>query len=272
LPFFSIIIPTYNRAHTIRRAIESVLAQTYADWELIIVDDGSTDKTAELVRSYEDRRIRYVWQENKERSAARNHGVQLAMGEYMCFMDSDDEILSEHLYILAQNLPNSQNVIVRTGVAVHHRDKWIANSHYGDRPKDDIYPWECFTAAAYHRSIFNDKRFDSRYKASEDLLFLMRLYADGHEMKVQPQYTYIYHNENSRQVHSPLFYKNKINCLNEVLTLKCHDYKTYIKMIRAAAVRDYFRSVMQYKWILIPKAVIMNVREMIFWPKAYFKI
>ena len=76
-PFFSIIIPTYNRAHLISMAIDSVIAQTFENWELIIVDDGSTDNTKELVDNYcsIDKRIRYIYQENAERSAARNNGI-----------------------------------------------------------------------------------------------------------------------------------------------------------------------------------------------------
>jgi glycosyltransferase involved in cell wall biosynthesis len=96
---FSIILPTYNRAHMISRAIESVINQTYDNWELIIIDDGSTDNTKELVRTYidKDSRIKYHYQENAERSAARNNGIKLAKGEYICFLDSDDEFLSNHL-------------------------------------------------------------------------------------------------------------------------------------------------------------------------------
>jgi len=73
--FFSIILPTYNRAHFLPRAIESVIKQDYDNWELIIVDDGSTDNTKSLVQEFiqNDIRIRYIWQKNVERSAARNH-------------------------------------------------------------------------------------------------------------------------------------------------------------------------------------------------------
>lgn len=67
---FSIIIPTYNRAAFLPKAIESVLAQTYTDWELIIVDDGSTDNTKEVISQYSDGRIIYIYQQNAERSAA----------------------------------------------------------------------------------------------------------------------------------------------------------------------------------------------------------
>ncbi|MDA3883100.1 MAG: glycosyltransferase family 2 protein [Bacteroidales bacterium] len=97
---FSIIIPTYNRFHILPRTIASVLAQTYTDWECIIVDDGSTDETKNLIDLYDDPRIRYVYQENAERSAARNNGIRQAQGEYICFLDSDDEYLPEHLEVL----------------------------------------------------------------------------------------------------------------------------------------------------------------------------
>lgn len=94
---FSIIIPTYNRAVFLPKAIESVLAQTYTDWELIIVDDGSTDNTKDVVAQYSDSRIRYIYQDNAERSAARNNGIARANGDYVCFMDSDNYMKSDRL-------------------------------------------------------------------------------------------------------------------------------------------------------------------------------
>lgn len=99
-PFFSIILPTYNRAHFLPKAIESVLGQTYADWELIIVDDGSTDNTKEVVAAYADSRVVYHYQQNQERSAARNNGIKRARGLYVCFLDSDDYFLPEKLSTL----------------------------------------------------------------------------------------------------------------------------------------------------------------------------
>jgi len=99
MPFFSVIIPTYNRAYMLPKAIESVITQTFTDWELIIVDDGSKDSTKELVESYiaKDKRIKYIYQENAERSAARNNGINHASGEYICFLDSDDYYLPQKL-------------------------------------------------------------------------------------------------------------------------------------------------------------------------------
>jgi glycosyltransferase involved in cell wall biosynthesis len=87
----SIIIPTYNRRNLIRFAIDSVLSQTWTDYELIIVDDGSTDSTGEFIdRNFEDSRIKYFYQANKGQNFARNLGISKASGEYLCFLDSDD--------------------------------------------------------------------------------------------------------------------------------------------------------------------------------------
>jgi glycosyltransferase involved in cell wall biosynthesis len=88
-----VIIPTFNRAHLLPRAIQSVLVQEHAALELIIVDDGSTDSTEEVVASYRatDPRIRYIRQENSGAPVARNRGVAEALGEWVAFQDSDDE-------------------------------------------------------------------------------------------------------------------------------------------------------------------------------------
>ncbi len=96
-PAFSVIIPAYNRAHTLRRAIDSVLAQTFEDFELIIVDDGSTDGTRALVEAVDDPRIRYFYQENTGVSSARNVGAGAARGEFLTFLDSDDTAMPEWL-------------------------------------------------------------------------------------------------------------------------------------------------------------------------------
>ncbi len=90
-----IIVPKFNRAHTLPRAIASVLAQTYQNWELIIVDDGSTDNTKELVASLHDSRIAYLYKENGGPCKARNYGIRQAKGKWILYLDSDDELLPE---------------------------------------------------------------------------------------------------------------------------------------------------------------------------------
>src|SRR2546427_6476527 len=85
----SCIIPAFNGARYLREAVESILAQTYRPIEVIVVDDGSTDNTAEVVRNYRDQ-VRRVWQPNGGPSAARNQGVSAAQGAFVAFLDQDD--------------------------------------------------------------------------------------------------------------------------------------------------------------------------------------
>lgn len=99
-PTVSVIIPTYNRAHLIGRAIQSVLNQTYQDFELIIVDDGSTDNTEDIIKEFQkkDERIKRIRHDkNKGGSAARNTGIKAAKGDYIAFLDSDDEWLPQKI-------------------------------------------------------------------------------------------------------------------------------------------------------------------------------
>lgn len=95
----SIILCTYNRATLLRRAINSALYQSFPDWELVVVDDGSTDSTRKLIAEYmkKEERISYFFQPNAGLASARNTGMQRAKGDLLCFLDSDDEFAPEHL-------------------------------------------------------------------------------------------------------------------------------------------------------------------------------
>lgn len=94
MPTVSVVIPTYNRASVLSRAINSVLSQSFEDLELVIVDDGSTDETEEVIRSYDDPRIEYIrFEVNKGANTARKTGIEAAKGRYISFLDSDDKWL-----------------------------------------------------------------------------------------------------------------------------------------------------------------------------------
>lgn len=100
-PYFSIVIPTYNRADLIGLTLQSVQNQEFNDWELLIVDDGSKDNTAAVVQPYlADARVQYLPKENAERGVARNYGLARATGNYVLFLDSDDRLHPNHLSTL----------------------------------------------------------------------------------------------------------------------------------------------------------------------------
>jgi glycosyltransferase involved in cell wall biosynthesis len=117
-PVFSIVLPTFNRSQVLRRSVESVLNQTFKNFELIIVDDGSNDGTREFVNGLNDSRIQYVYQENKGPSAARNTGAGLARGKYLAFLDSDDEAMPEWLQTLDQAFAQPLSGTVCCGVVI----------------------------------------------------------------------------------------------------------------------------------------------------------
>lgn len=96
-PGVSVVIPAYNYARFLARAVQSALDQTFTDHEVIVVDDGSTDNTAELVKTFTDPRVRYVFQQNAGLSAARNRGIVEARAPLVALLDADDEWTNEHL-------------------------------------------------------------------------------------------------------------------------------------------------------------------------------
>lgn len=100
--YFSIVMPVYNKEKFVKNSIDSVLAQSHPYFELIIIDDGSTDNSEHIIQGIQDDRIRYIKQENGGESVARNHGIELAQYEYVSFLDSDDLWLPDYLKTMDQ--------------------------------------------------------------------------------------------------------------------------------------------------------------------------
>jgi hypothetical protein len=134
MPQVSVIIPTFNRASMVGAAIQSVLEQTFVDWELIVVDDGSQDSTREVVAAYTDSRVRYVCQENHKLPGARNTGIRASTGMYLAFLDSDDLFLPEKLALQVAALERDSTLgLVASGW------KDIDLQH---RPRRTLCPWK----------------------------------------------------------------------------------------------------------------------------------
>lgn len=125
MPFFSIISPVYNTGKYLRDFLDSVLKQSFSDFELILIDDGSTDNSLEICRKYADRdsRIHIFTQSNKGAGAARNKGIDEAKGEYILFFDSDDWIAEEGLMFLASETHNNPDELLIFGSTEVHFDR-----------------------------------------------------------------------------------------------------------------------------------------------------
>jgi len=144
--FFSVILPTYNRAGLITETIETVLQQTYTHFELIVIDDGSSDDTRKIIeRKYNgDIRVRYFFKQNEERGAARNFGLKQAKGDYAVFFDSDDWMKPDYLETL-------KNIIDE-----HHGIYLLAAKYnYDNRGKEEVNPrLEKLAEGWYDQNLF----------------------------------------------------------------------------------------------------------------------
>ena len=115
-PLISVVIPAYNHERFVGAAIESVLDQSVDDLELIIVDDGSTDKTADVIQSYQDKRLSYTWQENQDAFNTINRGLGMARGQYVAILNSDDIYTTDRLERLVDQALNRQRQCLLTDV------------------------------------------------------------------------------------------------------------------------------------------------------------
>ena len=177
-PFFSIIIPAYNRAYILPETIGSIQEQSFENWEVIGVDDGSKDNTRELIESLSiaDRRIRYVYQSNAERSVARNNGADHALGNYLMFLDSDDKYATGHLEKLFAFITEKQesvalffsnlSYLTEKGIDVPDIPMMEKGKEFEYLLLQPITP----SRVCIHKDIFKEFRFDPEIVIVEDLV------------------------------------------------------------------------------------------------------
>lgn len=130
-PRVSVVLPTYNRAGTLLRAIYSVLNQDFKDLELIVIDDGSSDETEQIVGGVSDVRLRYQKRANGGPAAARNSGIALANGEWLCFQDSDDEWLPTKLSKQVQHMHKHPDAVLGVCGYLRYEKEDVAPQYYG---------------------------------------------------------------------------------------------------------------------------------------------
>ncbi|MFM1793365.1 MAG: hypothetical protein RLZZ252_1719 [Bacteroidota bacterium] len=203
MPFFSIILPTYNRASFLSRSIGSVVTQDFQDWELLIIDDGSTDHTKEIVNSFNDQRIKYFYQENSERSSARNNGIKLATGEWICFLDSDDEYLQDHLKIFHEEIESNDtpkmlvtgNLIRKNGMEYKHSMLDCKKNILEEIASKFIL----MNSVCVHRDVLEENLFHAKFRIWEDTHLWLRIAAQYPVYQIE-QFTVIQHVHNDGTV------------------------------------------------------------------------
>lgn len=209
----SVVIPVYNVELFIKEAIHSVVQQTFQDFELILVNDGSTDRSAEICQQFaaENPRIQYIEQANSGVSIARNNGLLVAKGEYIFFMDSDDTIATDFI-------ESSYNIAVAKDASI----VILGKAYTGSYPNTTALP----TCAQFLRKSFLDKypdvRFPEGIQPCEDGLLSHRLLALTDKVALNPTAKYFYRQhegQNTKQVRNNSFkVLNQISHWFEILT------------------------------------------------------
>ena len=229
-PLVTIAVPCYNQAQYLAEALNSVLAQTYQNWECVIANDGSTDNTEEVVKSYmaKDSRFKYVQQENQGPSAARNVAIRYSSGKYILPLDADDTIYPDYTSAAINVLEADNHVkIVYSEAEISWiiKSKWQLEEYDYTRLliKNMIFVTSFFRRADFERV----NKYDESIRAFEDWDLWIRILADGGRVVKLPQiyFTYRRHGpSNLQQVEN----RNNNNKLREYIYQK--NLKTYIKV------------------------------------------
>ncbi|HKI76917.1 MAG TPA: glycosyltransferase family A protein [Ignavibacteriaceae bacterium] len=191
----SIILPVYNREDYLERCINSILKQTYSNWELIAIDDGSKDESLKILSGYSSlyQNISVIKQVNKKLAKSRNRGIELAGGKYLTFIDSDDEYTPDHIKKRIDYFELNPDVDL-----IHGGVKIIGNEFVPDKnqPGRLIHLSECYIGGTFlgKREVFLDLKGFKSIPYSEDSDFLERAEKKFNVRKVFYQ-TYIYHRE-----------------------------------------------------------------------------
>lgn len=195
-PFFSIIITTFNREQLITRALKSLVNQDFRDWEAIIIDDGSCDKTFEAVKPFvlDYKNFKYIFQKNQGLPTARNTGVYQSRGHYITFLDSDDEYKINHLssrYLILQE--NPQINLLHGGVEI------VGNPFVPDKnnPSKLIHINNCIIGGTFFikRNVFQKIGYFRNVNYADDSEFFERAENSGLKIMKTEIRTYIYHRE-----------------------------------------------------------------------------
>jgi glycosyltransferase involved in cell wall biosynthesis len=187
MPFFSVLIPLYNKEKFIKYTLQSVLNQTFSDFEIIIVNDGSTDESEKIVSEFQDARIRYFTQKNQGVSVARNLGISLAQSNYISFLDADDYWYPDFLEQMYQAITLFPEQKIFTAAIEIETPKKTFPAVYSIEKNDDFEVVNyfkassketviCTSCAVFHRDVFEKVGdFDVAIKSGEDTDLWIRI-------------------------------------------------------------------------------------------------
>lgn len=194
-PIVSVIVPCYNQDKYLAEALDSVLAQTFADWEIVIVDDGSTDKSADIAKEYakKDARIHYIYQQNAGPSAARNHGVRASRGKYLQFLDGDNKLTERCIEYGVEHMESHPDTVLFYS-HVHYFGMRQGDYHIRWTGYADLLCQNSIDCCCMVRRTDFDRigGFDEQMRGYEDWEFFIRLLYDRPNVYQHPDVLFYY--------------------------------------------------------------------------------
>jgi len=251
MPFFSIILPTYNRAYILTETIGKVICQDFKNWELLVIDDGSKDNTKEVVESIIDDRITYIYQENKERSVARNSGINQAKGEYVCFLDSDDIILENHLQVLYDFIIGNaiKDALLFTSYLVKEEGvlKDIATIKLEGNPMDYFFRHPVIpTRVCLSKRISMEFQFRDDAIIVEDMIYWIEVSNKYPVYQISEKTVYYcLHNDNSINISNDA-YKKLLKGLSNFKKAKPEVFNKISKTLRNNVISEIYFNISKY--------------------------
>lgn len=266
-PKISVIVPVYNAEKYLNRCIDSILAQTFTDFELLLINDGSKDKSGEICDEYskKDIRVKVFHKENGGASSARNVGLDNARGEYICFCDADDFV--DKTWLLCFSLYLEKNDMVISGFKIFRNNKYVKDVsmpvlnnklsiiQYLEDQNISGYLWcKCFKKEIIDKYHI---KFNEKYIIWEDLDFIYRYWCHASSIKLDKEITYSYFMPNLGMKYAS---KISFECCESLLLSVCYlflgkENSVYAKYLNAAknCLKNDIRSL----------AFIKGIRDMV---------
>ena len=212
MPLISIIIPVYNAQRYLHRCLQSIISQTYQNFEVILVNDGSTDNSYQVCQEFtnKDKRITVITQTNSGASSARNRGIEIAKGEWITFIDADDYVERDYIECLCENITDEKTLIIQGLKQVNIKGEEIKKIEFENTTLTDteiqkafdeheIFEYGYTVAKLYNLNIIkkHDIKFDEQISYSEDMLFMLEYILNCDTIKFIEGANYYYITDNS---------------------------------------------------------------------------
>lgn len=283
MPLISIIVPVYNAENTLYRCVDSILQQTFTDWELLLIDDGSKDSSGDICDEYarKDSRIRVFHKENGGVSSARNLGLDNAKGEWITFVDSDDFLNLEALLNMTSVIGNSDLVLssIREYDKVSYKDYIVSNITTKNVEETakwlDMLNYFIVLITPYSKllktSIINNHnlRFDIRFCSGEDSLFLYQYLYYVERVSCMDSISYNYMDVKGLSI-KLLSLKEIDGILNEMIVI----LQKLRKRFHASFVHSYYNSLEYFimRYDFSNKGIKQFYKDLLFFSRQkYFK-